>query len=155
MRASISSRQIASDAAADPPGLPVKAAAKPQAYDWSGFYFGGHVGYGSGHAGTTVWDPGATPGANTFGGLIGGVQLGYNVVLPSRILLGLETDLTFANATESNALLATAPTARSNVTEQYDYTGATAIAVVMLVASFALLLAINSLQAWTRRRQGH
>ena len=39
--------------------------------------------------------------------------------------------------------------------EQYDYTGATAIAVVMLVASFAMLLAINSLQAWTRRRQGH
>ena len=38
--------------------------------------------------------------------------------------------------------------------EQYDYTGATAIAVVMLVASFALLLAINLLQAWTRRRQG-
>jgi sulfate transport system permease protein len=38
--------------------------------------------------------------------------------------------------------------------EQYDYAGATAIAVVMLCMSFALLLAINSLQAWTRRRQG-
>ena len=38
--------------------------------------------------------------------------------------------------------------------EQYDYAGATAIAVVMLVISFTLLLAINALQAWTRRRQG-
>jgi sulfate transport system permease protein len=38
--------------------------------------------------------------------------------------------------------------------EQYDYTGATAIAVVMLVFSFALLLGINLLQAWARRRQG-
>jgi len=38
--------------------------------------------------------------------------------------------------------------------EQYDYAGATAIAVVMLVVSFALLLAINALQAWSRRRQG-
>jgi sulfate/thiosulfate transport system permease protein len=38
--------------------------------------------------------------------------------------------------------------------EQYDYTGATAIAVVMLVAAFAMLLAINLLQAWARRRQG-
>jgi len=38
--------------------------------------------------------------------------------------------------------------------EQYDYTGATAVAVVMLVASFTLLLAINALQAWTRKRQG-
>jgi sulfate transport system permease protein len=34
--------------------------------------------------------------------------------------------------------------------EQYDYRGATAIAVVMLVASFALLLVINLLQRWSR-----
>jgi sulfate transport system permease protein len=36
--------------------------------------------------------------------------------------------------------------------EQYDYAGATAIAVVMLLLSFALLLTVNGLQAWTRRR---
>ena len=36
--------------------------------------------------------------------------------------------------------------------EQYDYAGATAIAVVMLAASFVLLLAINLLQAWMRKR---
>lgn len=35
--------------------------------------------------------------------------------------------------------------------EQYDYPGATAIAVVMLVISFVLLLIINSLQWWLRR----
>jgi len=38
--------------------------------------------------------------------------------------------------------------------EQYDYSGATAIAVVMLVSAFVMLLAINGLQAWTRARQG-
>jgi sulfate transport system permease protein len=38
--------------------------------------------------------------------------------------------------------------------EQYDVQGATAIAVVMLVAAFAMLLAINLLQARTRKRQG-
>ena len=38
--------------------------------------------------------------------------------------------------------------------EQYDYTGATAIAVVMLLVSFVLLLAINLLQAWARKRAG-
>ncbi|QYF91930.1 sulfate ABC transporter permease subunit CysT [Massilia sp. PAMC28688] len=38
--------------------------------------------------------------------------------------------------------------------EQYDYAGATAIAVVMLVASFLMLLTINLLQAWTRKRAG-
>lgn len=36
--------------------------------------------------------------------------------------------------------------------EQYDYAGATAIAVVMLTISFALLLVINRLQAWSGRR---
>lgn len=39
--------------------------------------------------------------------------------------------------------------------EQYDYVGATAIAVVMLVLSFALLLAINGLQWWSAHRYGH
>ena len=38
--------------------------------------------------------------------------------------------------------------------EQYDYAGATAIAVVMLLISFILLLTINLLQAWTRKRAG-
>ncbi len=36
--------------------------------------------------------------------------------------------------------------------EQYDYAGATAIALAMLLISFALLLAINGLQWWSSRR---
>ncbi|HEX8664163.1 MAG TPA: sulfate ABC transporter permease subunit CysT [Beijerinckiaceae bacterium] len=38
--------------------------------------------------------------------------------------------------------------------EQFDYAGAVVIAALMLIASFALLFAINLLQGWTRRRQG-
>jgi sulfate/thiosulfate transport system permease protein len=38
--------------------------------------------------------------------------------------------------------------------EQFDYSGATAIAVVMLVVSFILLLVINLLQWWSARRYG-
>ncbi len=38
--------------------------------------------------------------------------------------------------------------------EQYDYAGATAIAMVMLLISFLLLLVINGVQAWSRQRQG-
>ncbi|HEY8026492.1 MAG TPA: sulfate ABC transporter permease subunit CysT [Burkholderiaceae bacterium] len=37
--------------------------------------------------------------------------------------------------------------------EQYDYAGATAIAVMMLLASFVMLLLINLLQAWARGRK--
>ncbi len=36
--------------------------------------------------------------------------------------------------------------------EQYDYAGATAVATVMLLISFVLLLVVNGLQAWQRRR---
>ena len=39
--------------------------------------------------------------------------------------------------------------------EEYDYAGATAIATVMLSAAFCILLAINLVQAWSRKRFGH
>lgn len=38
--------------------------------------------------------------------------------------------------------------------EQYDYHGATAIASVMLVISFLLLLIVNGLQSWSSKRTG-
>ena len=38
--------------------------------------------------------------------------------------------------------------------EQYDYAGATAVATVMLAISFVMLLVINALQSWQRRRSG-
>lgn len=38
--------------------------------------------------------------------------------------------------------------------EQYDYAGATAVALVMLILSFTLLFVINGLQAWTADRTG-
>ncbi len=39
--------------------------------------------------------------------------------------------------------------------EEFDYAGATGIAVIMLAISFAALLAINLIQAWSRRRFGY
>jgi len=39
--------------------------------------------------------------------------------------------------------------------EQYDYAGATAIAIVMLLISFTLLLTVNALQSWSGRRLSH
>ncbi len=38
--------------------------------------------------------------------------------------------------------------------EQYDVPGATAVAVMMLIMSFIMLLVINSLQSWQRKRSG-
>jgi sulfate transport system permease protein len=39
--------------------------------------------------------------------------------------------------------------------QEFDYPGATAVATIMLVMSFVILLAINLLQAWSRRRLGN
>ena len=39
--------------------------------------------------------------------------------------------------------------------EEYDYAGATGVAAIMLAVSFVMLLAINLVQAWSRRRLGH
>ena len=39
--------------------------------------------------------------------------------------------------------------------EEYDYTGATAIAAIMLAISFSMLLAINLIQSWSGRRFGY
>ena len=39
--------------------------------------------------------------------------------------------------------------------EQYDYAGATAIALVMLLISFTLLLTVNALQSWSSRKLAH
>jgi sulfate transport system permease protein len=39
--------------------------------------------------------------------------------------------------------------------EQFDYAGAAAIGVIMLVASFLILLVINMVQRWSRRHEEH
>jgi sulfate transport system permease protein len=39
--------------------------------------------------------------------------------------------------------------------EEYNYAAATGIAAIMLVLSFALLLVINLIQSWSRRRYGY
>ena len=38
--------------------------------------------------------------------------------------------------------------------EEYNYAAATAIAAIMLVISFVMLLVINLLQSWSRKRYG-
>jgi sulfate transport system permease protein len=38
--------------------------------------------------------------------------------------------------------------------EEYDYAGATAVAAIMLIIAFLMLLVINLLQSWSRRRYG-
>lgn len=96
-------------------------AASKRAYDWDGFYFGGHVGLGLGKASATLSDATSVSDGNTFGGPIGGVQLGYNYLFPSHVLLGWEVDSSFPNYIASNSVIAGLATAQNQVTEQFDY----------------------------------
>jgi high affinity Mn2+ porin len=73
--------------AADAP-LVTKAPNSTRYDDWTGFYFGGHVGYTRGNARVTLTDPDPPNFSKSFGTLTGGVQAGYNWLLPSRVLLG-------------------------------------------------------------------
>jgi high affinity Mn2+ porin len=99
--------------------MALKAPAYKAVYDWSGFYLGGHVGYGDGSLG-----PGTNPlpeqaafFPHTVTGLIGGYQAGYNRQFSNNVVLGIEADASFSSPVD---LPRRAP-ATFNTT--IDYTG--------------------------------
>jgi high affinity Mn2+ porin len=74
-----------------------KSPATSAVYTWTGFYVGGHIGYGDGSLG-----PGTNPLPEqgvflppTITGGIGGFQAGYNRQFANRFVLGVEADATF------------------------------------------------------------
>jgi high affinity Mn2+ porin len=103
--------------------MPIKAPHLQPAFDWSGFYIGGHTGYSRGTSSAVLSDPLSFSTNSVVSGVIGGVQGGYNVRLPSGLLLGVEADLTFPNYFSSNSIVSTLAGARSEVVEKLDYTG--------------------------------
>ena len=114
---------LAFDGPAAAADLPLKAPVPAAVYNWTGFYIGAHAGYGWGSSSAVLTDPLLTATQNSFGGMIAGLQAGYNVRLPSGILLGVEADLSFPNYLTSNSVVSSLATARSDVTEQLDYVG--------------------------------
>jgi outer membrane immunogenic protein len=74
-------------------GLPVKGPAAPL-FTWSGFYLGGHLGYGSTGFASTLSQPAL--GTHKGTGAVGGLQLGYNIQ-NGNIVWGLEGDLSAAS----------------------------------------------------------
>jgi len=86
-------------AAAD---LPVRAPPQPTAYDWTGFYVGGHIGYAWGNSN---WSTTGASGAfglaqpidvfSETGSFHAGLQAGYDYMLPNRYVIGVEGDASF------------------------------------------------------------
>jgi len=95
--------------AADLPAAVAKAPPPAQAYDWTGFYLGGHAGLALGNSNWTA--RATTPGTPAVAGSLDmyrppdgfyesgswllGVQGGYDRMLRNRLVLGVEADVTF------------------------------------------------------------
>src|ERR1700736_3601850 len=97
----------AADVGVDRSQMPLKAPAALPSFDWTGFYVGGHFGYAGG---TSNWSadtvagpgPSASGSFNLFqpfdpfteaGSYFMGLQVGYNSMLPNRVVLGAEADV--------------------------------------------------------------
>ena len=115
--APLASAALAADAAAPTRVIPLSPT-----FDWAGWYFGGHMGYGRGSGIATVRDGDAVASFGaSFGGQFGGVQLGYNYVMTSGFLLGFETDVTFPNFYPTDATVWSTLTPNNQLSETFDY----------------------------------
>ena len=83
------------------------------AYDWSGFYAGGHLGYAWGSSNWTASTPATTSSGSLnlyqpfdafkgTGSFFEGLQAGYNYMLPNRVVIGAEADVSFPSFPSSS-----------------------------------------------------
>jgi high affinity Mn2+ porin len=116
--------------------MAVKVPPPKKSYDWSGFYAGAHFGYSAGSARWTAASPGAAaPIAGSLdlfnsydmfkgtGSYFAGFQGGYNYVLPSRTLLGVEADISFPNTLGGTATFSSLATGTASYAEQVEMSG--------------------------------
>jgi high affinity Mn2+ porin len=129
--------------------MPFKAPVQ-RVFDWTGFYVGAHAGFSRGFSRAVLSEPLSAATDNTFDGMIGGVQAGYNYKFTSGLMLGVEADFSFPNYLTSNSVVSSLATPRSAVTEQWDYVG-TARGRVGYAAGPWLVYATGGL-AWTGER---
>ncbi len=78
-------------------------------YDWTGFHVGGHIGWSWAHTDSTTTNAvtgAVTPGSEDTSHFHGGGQLGYDFMMPSRIVVGVEASVSSGSSdttTTSNA----------------------------------------------------
>lgn len=103
---------------------PASALAADPGAPASGFYVGGHMGYLFGNATATLADPvgvQSAGGSTPYGTFYGGVQAGYEHFFPSRLMLGVELDMSFANYSDLADVLSYRATATGTANEQLEY----------------------------------
>jgi high affinity Mn2+ porin len=124
-------------AADRPVAPPVKPPIKPTAYDWTGFYVGGHFGYGWGRSDWAANGHGALAPAligsldffNAFdffkgtGSYVSGLQAGYDYMFPSRLVLGVEADVSFPNSIGKTQAVSSPSIGQASYSEMVQYSG--------------------------------
>jgi len=117
--------------AAEPSGpMPTKAP------DWSGFYVGAHLGEAWGWSRVTAWEAGAgtsasgTLNVHSFydvfagtGSYFSGLHAGYNKLLTSRFLVGLEADIAFPNSIGGGLTFSSATNGQARYEELVQLSG--------------------------------
>src|SRR5262249_57339235 len=100
--------------------MPVKASWQPpvvQPYDWTGLYVGAHLGYAGGRSNWSTPPDLASSldldqSSDIFtgaGSYFGGLQIGYDYVLPHRLVLCAQLDVSFPGFPRHNISLAVQP----------------------------------------------
>jgi high affinity Mn2+ porin len=117
--------------------LPTKAPPQTVAFDWTGFYAGVHYGYAGGSSHWSATQTGATGSAlsgsldmfNAFDGYQGtgsyahGVQAGYNYMLPSRIVVGAEADVSFPSLLAGITTFSSSPSGTASYEDLVEFSG--------------------------------
>jgi high affinity Mn2+ porin len=120
--------------------LPTKApppTAASAADDWTGFYAGGHLGYAAGFSNWAATQAGAAipslsgsldlfQGYDFFkgtGSYLLGLQAGYNYILPTRVVLGIEADVSFPSVLGASQTIASPLISQAIYRDQVQMSG--------------------------------
>src|ERR1700738_3059202 len=109
----------------------------PPQFNWTGFFGGGHLGYAGGRARWAATEPGAgtTSLAGAFdlfdafdafkgtGSYFLGLGGGYNTMLASRVVLGVEADVSFPSTIRGLQTISSAATGQANYAEAVQWSG--------------------------------
>ena len=116
---------------------PTKAPAPAAAYDWTGIYIGGHLGYATGWSNWSATQGGGTaPSLNgsldffeAYDGFEGtgsyalGLQAGYDYMFPSRLVLGVEADVSFPNTLSGSQAISSSLIGQASYQDQVEFSG--------------------------------
>jgi high affinity Mn2+ porin len=123
--------------AADLPGImATNAPPQPVAYDWTGIYVGGHVGYALGGSNFSASQGAGLPNlsgsvdfSNAYnfstgnGSYVLGLQAGYDMMTASRWLLGVAADVSFPSFVGGNTTIASGAIGSVNYLDRVEFSG--------------------------------